>query len=278
MEQLSFEALAEPEPARPPARVPSRGRLVAASAGLVAIALAAGGAGGWVAAGGDGDGATGVAVQPASLEPAGTADVASIVAALEPSVASIETVVRRRQGPFVSRGEGAGTGVVIDDDGLVLTNAHVVEDARSITVTVGGVERDANLIASDPELDLALLQVDDTDGLVAAPLGDSDTVQAGDDVVAIGNALALEGSMTVTQGIISARDRSLQTGSGVLEGLLQTDAAISSGNSGGPLVDANGDVIGINTAVATSSATVSASNIGFAIPVATVKAFVAAST
>jgi len=89
----------------------------------------------------------------------------------------------------------------------------------------------------------------------------------GDDVVAIGNALALDGGMTVTRGIISAVDRSIETDTGSLAGLLQTDAAISSGNSGGALVNAAGQVIGINTAAATSSGTVTASNIGFAIPV-----------
>src|SRR4029077_5930355 len=89
----------------------------------------------------------------------------------------------------------------------------------------------------------------------------------GDDVVAIGNALALEGGLTVTEGIVSALDRSIETSSGPLHGLIQTDAAISSGNSGGALVNANGEVIGINTAVATSSGTVQASNIGFAIAI-----------
>jgi S1-C subfamily serine protease len=92
-------------------------------------------------------------------------------------------------------------------------------------------------------------------------------VQVGDEVVAIGNALALEGGPTVTEGIVSALDRSITTGSGTLTGLIQTDAAISSGNSGGPLVDAYGEVVGVNTAVAASGGGVEASNIGFVISI-----------
>ena len=121
--------------------------------------------------------------------------------------------------------------------------------------------------SADAANDIAVVQVTDTTGLVAAPLGSSDQVAVGDSVVAIGNALALEGGMTVTQGIVSALDRSLQTDTDSLAGLIQTDAAISSGNSGGALVNAAGQVIGINTAVATSYAGVSVSNIGFAISI-----------
>jgi putative serine protease PepD len=180
---------------------------------------------------------------------------------------SIETRVRTQRGPFTAEGEGAGTGVVIDGDGHILTNAHVVEDATSITVTVGGEARDAELVAYDTDADIAVLRVDDTSGLVAADLADASTTAVGDEVVAIGNALALEGGLSVTRGIVSALDRSIETTSGTLSGLIQTDAAISSGNSGGPLVNALGQVVGINTAVATSSSGVEASNIGFAISI-----------
>jgi putative serine protease PepD len=130
------------------------------------------------------------------------------------------------------------------------------------------------VVASDAEADLALLRVSDTDRLVPAPLGSSADVQVGDQVVAVGNALALEGGMTVTQGIVSAVDRSIETEAGTLAGLIQTDAAISSGNSGGPLVNAAGEVIGINTAVATSGGGVSASNIGFVISIDTAQSVV----
>jgi putative serine protease PepD len=103
--------------------------------------------------------------------------------------------------------------------------------------------------------------------MVPVALAVKGSTVVGDPVVAIGNALALEGGLSVTEGIVSALDRSIQTEEGSLTGLLQTDAAISSGNSGGPLVDAAGEVVGMNTAVASSSSTVQASNIGFAIPI-----------
>jgi serine protease Do len=197
-------------------------------------------------------------------------DVAAVVSALEASVVSVETTVLTRQGPFVSEGGGAGTGVVVGD-GIVLTNAHVVEDAQSVTVTATGDDepRDAEIVGTDPSTDVAVLRVDDTDGLAVADLGSSSSVAVGDDVVAIGNALALEGGMTVTRGIVSALDRELDSDEGTLTGLIQTDAAISSGNSGGPLVNAAGQVIGINTAVAASGGGVEASNIGFAISIDT---------
>ncbi len=179
---------------------------------------------------------------------------------------SVESAIEERWGPYVQSGTGAGTGVVLDD-GYIVTNAHVVEGATDITITpaAGADSRQATLVGSDPSADIAVLHVDDTSGLTPATLADASSVGVGDDVVAIGNALALEGGLTVTRGIVSATGRSLETEQGELTGLIQTDAAISSGNSGGPLVNTNGEVIGINTAVAQSSATVSASNIGFAI-------------
>ena len=163
--------------------------------------------------------------------------------------------------------------------GSILTNAHVIEGASVDHRHRPRVEHPAHRDrrrTSDAGADLALLQVDDTSGLVAAPLGSSADLQVGDDVVAIGNALALEGGLTVTQGIVSATGRSLETESGRLDDLIQTDAAISSGNSGGPLVNAAGEVVGINTAVATSSGAVSASNIGFAISIDTAREVVSA--
>lgn len=209
-----------------------------------------------------------VALDPVSFD-AAAIDVAAVLDAMEDSVVSIDTVVDYGRGPFRGQGEGAGTGVVFDAaSGYVLTNAHVVDGAASITVTVGdGEARPATLVAADTSRDIAVLQVSDTTGLVAAPIGSASEVAVGDPVVAIGNALALEGGMTVTQGIVSALDRSLDTESGTLSGLIQTDAAISSGNSGGALVNASGQVIGINTAVAASYAGVSVSNIGFAISI-----------
>jgi len=234
------------------------------------VAALAGGLGGWVAGRADPDpeSTPSIVAERASVELGGEPlDVAGVVASVERSVVSIETTVRTLRGPFSSQGAGAGTGVVLDVDGDVLTNAHVVEGATEITVTVPGDSspRDAELVATDREADLAVVRVDDTDGLVAAPIGDSSELQVGDEVVAVGNALALEGGMTVTRGIVSALDRSIETQAGTLDGLVQTDAAISSGNSGGPLVDAHGRVVGLNTAVAGSSGGVVASNVGFAI-------------
>ncbi len=259
-----------PDPPAPwtPPRRRRAGRLVLPAV-TVALSLVAGWAGG--ALGRDGDTSTAVPVtsaSPASVVLDGdTLDVAGVLAAVEPSVVSIETAVEVRQGPFVREGAGAGTGVVISDRGYILTNAHVVENATSITVTVDGVARDATLVGSDASADIAVLRVDDTSGLVAADLAQAGATAVGDQVVAIGNALALEGGLTVTQGIVSALDRSIETASGTLDGLIQTDAAISSGNSGGALVNAAGQVIGINTAVASSSGSVQASNIGFAISI-----------
>ena len=158
---------------------------------------------------------------------------------------------------------------IIDDQGHVLTNAHVVEGASEVTVTVNGEERSATVVGAATESDIAVLRLDDPSGIIPATLASTTAVAVGDPVVAIGNALALEGSPTVTQGIVSALGRSIETESGTLTGLLQTDAAISSGNSGGPLVNAAGEVIGINTAVAASGNGVSASNIGFVIPIDT---------
>jgi serine protease Do len=247
-----------------------------AGTAIVVASLAAGSVGGWVAGRATTDGATAetTAVSeatPASSQLAGDEiDVAAIVADLRSSVVSIETTVLTRQGPFVSEGEGAGTGVVVGD-GLILTNAHVVEGAQSVTITAAGDDtpRDAEVVGSDASTDIAVLRVDDTDGLAVANLGTSSSVAVGDDVVAIGNALALEGGMTVTRGIVSALDRELDTDEATLTGLIQTDAAISSGNSGGPLVNAAGQVIGINTAVAAGGGGVEASNIGFAISIDT---------
>ena len=161
----------------------------------------------------------------------------------------------------------------MSSDGEILTNAHVVEGASTVKVTLAGEaqSRDADVVGTDVANDLALLKLSGVSGLPAAALGESDEVRVGDDVVAIGNALALRGGPTVTRGIISALDRTLDTQDATMTGLIQTDASISSGNSGGPLVDATGKVIGINTAVAASGGGTAAENIGFAIAIDTAK-------
>ncbi|CAN5532907.1 hypothetical protein BH10ACT3_BH10ACT3_20550 [soil metagenome] len=252
-------------------RTPRRARWKTGVAGatLVVISLGAG-VGGGLLAGHDTVAASGsptAQLSPAGLELGGdNLDAGEIVEALKDSVVSINTVVRTSQG----QGGGAGTGIVLDDQGHILTNAHVVDGASSVTVSLTGEEpRTATVLGADSARDVALLQVDadQIDGLVPATFGDSNDVAVGDGVVAIGNALALEGGLTVTQGIVSALDRSIETEEGTLDGLIQTDAAISSGNSGGALVNARGEVIGMNSAVAASSATVNAANICFAISI-----------
>ena len=249
---------------------PRRNRLAAAAA-LMLAAVAAGAGGGYLAGRTTDESAeapTSTQAVDADMPRAtGSLNVASVVAAVEPSTVSITTHIVQQQGPFQVEGEAAGTGIIIDSEGHILTNAHVVADATEVKVAVNGEERSATVVGADRAHDIAVLELDDTSGIHPAKLGSSADVAVGDQVVAIGNALALEGGPTVTEGIVSAMNRSIDTESSRLTGLIQTDAAISSGNSGGPLVNAAGDVIGVNTAVASSGGGVQASNIGFVIPI-----------
>ena len=169
-------------------------------------------------------------------------------------------------------GGAAGTGFVISSDGVIVTNNHVVEGATKIQAQFSdGTTLTAKVLGRDSSSDLAVIKVDGVN-LPTIELGDSDQVQVGDDVVAIGNALALEGGLSVTRGIISGLHREVSTNSGgSLADVIQTDAAINPGNSGGPLVDAQGRVIGINTAIADPG---SAQNVGFAIPISNAKAII----
>src|SRR5204863_2306172 len=138
---------------------------------------------------------------------------------------------------------GSGSGFVISSDGYVLTNNHVVSGASTISVTFSdGTTENAALVGTDPTHDIAVLKIDDVHGATPLTLADTSTLQVGDEVLAIGNALDLGDSPTVTLGIVSAKDRSIQTDTESLSGLLQTDAAINPGNSRGPLVDAAGQV------------------------------------
>ncbi len=191
-------------------------------------------------------------------------DVAKAAARLADSVVTISSLV----GGTLGEGEATGTGVVITSNGEILTNAHVVEGATEVRVRFAGDTEPviAEVLASDAGNDLALLKVNAAN-LVAATFAKPGSVRVGDQVVAIGYALALDGGPSVTTGIVSATKRTIFTESGALNSLIQTDAAISSGNSGGPLVNIRGEVIGINTAVARGDTTSSANNIGFAISV-----------
>lgn len=187
-------------------------------------------------------------------------DVAVVAEFVAPSTVTVSADV----GPGVS----LGTGVIISDDGEILTNAHVVAGSGDIRVRLAGESepRKATLLASDVGNDLALLRIGG-DGYEEATFADPTSVRIGDDVIAIGFALGLDGDPSVTLGIVSALDRSVGQGDVFLDGLIQTDAAISSGNSGGPLVNAAGEVVGINTAVARDTTFSTATNVGFAISV-----------
>ena len=198
--------------------------------------------------------------RPAALD--GNLDVAKVVSIISPSVVKVSVDVSSASG----NGEGVGTGIIVSADGEVVTNAHVVLDATAVRVLLPGSTEpiSAEVVGTDPGNDLALLRVKAT-GLPIAKFAANDSAAVGDQVVAMGFALDLPGEASVTAGIISATSRTMLTETGALNGLLQTDAAISSGNSGGPLLNATGQVIGINTAVARASGSNTASNIGFAI-------------
>ena len=167
----------------------------------------------------------------------------------------------------------AGTGIIVTEDGYILTNKHVIDGANKVTVVLddGTTYENVKVVATDPLNDVAYLKIDNVSGLTAAKLGDSKTLSVGQQVIAIGNALG-QYQNTVTSGIISGVGRSVTASDGTgyntetLTDMIQTDAAINSGNSGGPLVNAAGEVIGINTATSTS-----AENMGFAIPISSVK-------
>lgn len=209
-----------------------------------------------------------------------TGDVSSLVQRAEKAVVKITSQVTRQTvfGQAAS-GEAVGTGFIVDSNGLILTNYHVVEGASSITVTLNdGRTYAARVVKASSSADLAVLKIDAT-GLSTLTLGNSSQVLAGQSVVAIGYALDLKGSPTVTTGIVSATGRTIQVqDDGASSGpvvrtysnILQISAAINSGNSGGPLLDMQGRVIGIDTAGAQG-----ADNIGFAIPIDQAKALIA---
>ena len=190
--------------------------------------------------------------------------IAKVALRLANSVVTITADVSNINGD----GRSVGTGLVLTSNGEILTNAHVVEGADEVVVRFAGETepRIAKVLATDVGNDLALIKVDAT-GLIVATFAKPGSVKIGDSVIAIGYALALDGGPTVTSGIVSAMKRTIETESGALNSLIQTDAAISSGNSGGPLVNLQGEVVGINTAVARGDSESAANNIGFSISV-----------
>jgi S1-C subfamily serine protease len=191
------------------------------------------------------------------------------------SVVNINTRTTVTTGFFLleSPSEGAGSGIVIDRRGHVLTNFHVIEGAQEILLTLyDGSSHDATLVGVDPVTDVAVLRVDAPEELlVPAEFGNSHDLKVGQKVYAIGNPFGLE--RTLTTGIISSLNRSLPTRSGrTIKSIIQTDAAINPGNSGGPLLDSGSLLIGMNTAIA--SRTGQSSGVGFAIPVGTLSRIV----
>jgi len=215
-------------------------------------------------------------------------DIAGIVKNVSPAVVYIETLTQSsnqgmnpyfndpfyreffgNQMPHGSRSraeQGIGSGFIINKEGYIITNEHVVHSASEINVTVAGFDKPfkAEVIGSDYELDLAVIKIDAGKDLPSLTLGDSDTVNVGEWAIAIGSPYGLD--HTVTLGVISAKGRPVTVSSRQFKNLLQTDAAINPGNSGGPLLNLAGEVVGINTAVSAE-----AQGIGFAIPTATVK-------
>ncbi|MFP5371501.1 MAG: S1C family serine protease [Actinomycetes bacterium] len=267
-----------PQPGGGPVVGRRGGRLRIGLAGLVAGALIGGGAGAGVAT---------LVDDPAPAAAGGTAPPAQSVVIENPETATTATAAAAKAAPSVvtvymssSSGSGSGSGVVLTDDGYVLTNNHVVAGegggAGSVQVrTADGTLYDATIVGTDPASDLAVLRLDGAEGLDPATFADSDGVQIGDVAVAIGAPLGL--SNTVTTGIISATGRAVATGStqddATVLDAIQTDAAINPGNSGGALVDGAGEVIGINTAIATVASGLPGAEsrsgnigVGFAIP------------
>ncbi|MQA98317.1 MAG: trypsin-like serine protease [Streptosporangiales bacterium] len=243
----------QPPPPPPPPRGGARKAVIAA---LVLVGVL--GLGGAVLAWDGTRPASSTALPRSSSGPAnGNGDLSNVAARVLPSVVSVET---ERGGP-----DSSGSGFVIDAAGHVLTNAHVVEDNESVRVVLrDGTRRPAEVVGVSTADDLAVLSVEDNSGLRPLALGRSSDVRVGDPVLAVGSPLGLAG--TVTSGIVSALDRPVRFSGGGGGTALQTDASINPGNSGGPLVNARGEVIGVNTAIATLRSGGSI-GIGFAIPV-----------
>jgi S1-C subfamily serine protease len=261
-----------------------RRRAVVALAGAAALALAACTGAPTVASPSPSASAAGVSVlslpSPSSTYDATSDPIVRVVQRVTPSVVTVTT--RTQSIPTIfgqsASQRGVGTGFVVRSDGFILTNEHVVENAETITVTLpNGRDLPARVVASDHDHDLAVLKVDAT-GLTAVSLGDSSKLVVGERVVAIGYALDLSGGPTVTSGVISSLQRTIEVqdsngGPGsttrTYRDVIQTDAALNPGNSGGPLVTLDGRVVGIDVAGSSQ-----AENIGFAVAVNAAKALI----
>jgi serine protease Do len=265
----------EPVPTAGPTARRARWRIAAVGFGLVMLLAGCGGASIFSSTTGAAAATTTTLLQATStaattpLTGVVLYDVSALVARVRPGVVSVtETGLSMDMFMRQVQVQGEGTGIVIDDQGHILTNYHVISGATTVSVYAeDGRERSAEVVFGDPASDIALLKVDDTAGLVPLMLGDSDAMQVGNPVIAMGNALGLdETSPTVSVGIVSALGRTIETSQATLENLIQTDAAINAGNSGGPLLNSAGEVIGINSAIASN-----AQNIGFSIAINSVK-------
>lgn len=189
----------------------------------------------------------------ATLPPSGALStlpsISSLVERTQGAVASISVESVSRGLFFDFTDEGAGTGMIVRPDGYIVTNFHVIQNANEIEVNLtNGKTYSAEVVGRDVITDLAVIKID-AENLPVVKFANSDNLKVGDWVVALGNALALKGGPTVTLGIVSARGRTITTERGQLYDLIQTDAAINDGNSGGPLVNLDGEVVGINTAI-----------------------------
>jgi S1-C subfamily serine protease len=242
---------------------------------IAALCLGSGGLGAGIAASLSGTATTPLAAKPTHVGarpgtpqvPAITIDATQIAAEVDPAIVNVNTTLD----PLEGGGTGAGTGMIMSQSGEIITNNHVVQGADTVHITIAGHgSRVANLVGTDPSADIAVLRVTGLSHLPIVHFGNSSSIAVGDPVVAIGNALGLGGTPTVSQGIISAIGRTItaadETGSNeeTLHGLLQTDAPIAPGNSGGPLVNEYGKVIGMDTAAASSGT--GGMSLGFAIP------------
>jgi putative serine protease PepD len=255
-----------PDPDSRPKRRPTRLALLGASV------LAAGAAGAGVLAlaqrtTDEADGPPASSTQPAVLVASPSLTVGEIY---ERSAAGVVDIEVAGGGGGFGQTEGEGSGFVLDEEGSIVTNAHVVEGASTITVIFSdGQQAPATVVGVDASTDVAILDVDvPAEELTALPLGSSAEVEVGDPVVAIGSPFGLAG--TVTSGIVSALDRTVDAPNGYpISGAIQTDAAINPGNSGGPLLDAAGEVIGVNAQIRSNSG--GNDGVGFAIPIDTVR-------
>ncbi len=215
-------------------------------------------------------------IQTASVDTSQEMTQAEVYAANVNSTVGISTEITTNYWGFQTTAAASGSGFILTDDGYVLTNYHVIEDASSITVTMyDGSSYDAALVGYDESNDIAVLKIE-AEGLTPVVLGDSDHLNVGDSVVAIGNPLG-ELTFSLTSGAVSALDREITLSNGVTMDLIQTDCAINSGNSGGALFNLYGEVIGITNAKYSgsgSSSEASIDNIGFAIPINHVRGIV----